>query len=164
MKTLKRRRKENKTDYLKRIKLLKSNRPRVVFRKTNKYFISQYITSKEAQDRIEIGLNSRQLLNYGWPKSREGSLKSIPASYLLGILTGKKIKEKKLKTPIVDFGIMRVLHRSRPSAFVKGLLDSGLDIKTQEKIFPNEERITGKHMKDIPFSEIKSKILGKNEG
>ena len=57
MKTLKRRRRESKTDYGKRIKLLKGNTPRIVFRKTNKHIIAQYISSKEAQDKIEIGIN-----------------------------------------------------------------------------------------------------------
>jgi len=52
MKINKRRKREYKTDYLKRIKFLKSNSPRVVFRKTNKYLIAQYTTSKEAKDKI----------------------------------------------------------------------------------------------------------------
>jgi len=56
MKTLKRRRKEHKTDYAKRIKLLKGGSPRVVFRKTNKYIISQYVKSKNAQDKIDEGI------------------------------------------------------------------------------------------------------------
>ena len=39
MKIPKRRRKQGKTDYAKRIKLLKSKSPRIVFRKTNKYIL-----------------------------------------------------------------------------------------------------------------------------
>ncbi|GAJ13133.1 unnamed protein product, partial [marine sediment metagenome] len=93
MKTLKRRRKEYKTDYSKRIKLLKSGAPRVVFRKTNRYLIAQYVISKEAQDKIEFGINSKHLMKYGWPKESKGSLKSISAAYLTGILVGKKIIE-----------------------------------------------------------------------
>ena len=94
MKTLKRRRRENKTDYLKRLKLLKSGSPRIVFRKTNKYLIVQYVTSEETKDKIEIGITSKKLINYGWPKNLEGSLKSLPASYLVGLLIGKKILKK----------------------------------------------------------------------
>ena len=41
MKVSKRRRIEAKTDYAKRIKLLKSEKPRLVFRRTNKYIIAQ---------------------------------------------------------------------------------------------------------------------------
>ena len=129
MKVQKRRRKENKTDYLKRLKLLKSNSPRVVFRKTNRYIIAQYATSEEAQDRIVLGANSKDLMKYGWPENFKGSLKSIPASYLTGLLLGKKIIGKKLETPIADFGMYRNLHKNRSYAFLKGLIDAGLKLK-----------------------------------
>ena len=161
MKTQKRRRKEHKTDYLKRIKLLKSSSPRIVFKKTNKYIIAQYVKSKEAQDKIEIGINSKILIKYGWPKEFVGSLKSIPASYLTGLLIGKKILEKKLGKPLVDFGMIRVLHKNRAFAFLKGLKDSGIEVKCKEEFFPNEDRIRGKHLKkDFSkiFEGIKSKI------
>ena len=59
MKIQKRRRRENKTDYGRRLKLLKSEKPRLVFRRTNKYVIAQYVLSKEARDSIKIGLNSK---------------------------------------------------------------------------------------------------------
>ena len=62
MKTLKRRRKENKTDYGKRLKLLKSGIPRIVFRKTNKYLIAQYVKSEQTKDKIEIGVNLESTL------------------------------------------------------------------------------------------------------
>ena len=161
MKTIKRRRKENKTDYLKRLKLLKSKSPRIIFRKTNKYVIAQYIISKEAQDKIIMGITSKDLIKYGWPKEFIGSLKSIPASYLTGFLIGKQIKEKKLENPIPDFGMIRNLHKSKIYAFLKGIIDAGIKIKFKEEIFPEEDRIQGKHMKkDFSkiFLEIKSKI------
>ena len=101
MKTLKRRKRENKTNYLKRLKLLKSETPRIVFRKTNKYVIAQYVTNNQTVDKIELGVNSRDLMKHGWPKEFQGSLKSIPASYLVGYLIGKKIKDKKLKEKII---------------------------------------------------------------
>jgi len=159
MKTLKRRRREYKTDYAKRIKLLKSEKPRIVFRKTNKYIIAQYVESEEARDKIIIGISSKILLKHGWPLESKGSLKSIPASYLTGYLMGKTIKEKKLKTPIVDFGMLKTLHKTSPHAFLKGLLESGIEIKTQEKTFPEESRIKGENLKKkIDVQEIKSKI------
>lgn len=161
MKTLKRRRKEHKTDYLKRIKLLKSSSPRVVFKKTNKYIIAQYVKSKEAQDKVEMGISSKILIKYGWPKEFEGSLKSIPASYLTGLLIGKKILGKKLEKPVADFGMIRVLHKNKAFAFLKGLKDSGIEIECKEEFFPNEDRIKGKHLKkDFSkiFEEIKLKI------
>ena len=182
MKSINRRKREHKTDYGKRLKLLKSGKPRIVFRKTNKYIIAQYVTSEEAQDEVKIGINSKKLLEYGWPKENKGSLKSIPASYLTGILIGKKIleegsenrkfsdsfKSKKFEekeTPIADFGMLSVLHKTKIFAFLKGLTDAGLKIKCDSEAFPPQERIEGKHMnKKIPFSEILKKISEKSSG
>ena len=160
MKVDKRRRRENKTDYLNRLKLLKGGSPRIVFRKTNKYIIAQYVTSKEAQDKIEFGISSKDLIKHGWPKEFSG-LKTIPASYLTGFLIGKKIVKEKLETPIVDFGMLRMLHKTKVYSFLKGISDAGIKINCKEEIFPSEDRIKGKHMKkDFSkiFDEIKSNI------
>ncbi|MDO8528329.1 MAG: 50S ribosomal protein L18 [Nanoarchaeota archaeon] len=157
----KRRRQEGKTDYAKRMKLLKGNSPRIIFRRTNRYIISQYVTSKEAQDKIVFGTSSKELLKHGWPKEASGSLKSLTASYFTGFLAGKKILKEKLKAPILDFGMNLVLHKSREFAFIKGLVDSGVKIKTEEKAFPEESRIKGEHMKNkVPFAKIKENIEG----
>ena len=159
MKTLKRRRREHKTDYLKRLKLLKSEKPRVVFRKSNKYVIAQYVKSKEAKDKVKIGVSSKDLLKNGWPESAAGSLKSIPASYLTGYLIGKQIKNKKLEIPIVDFGMIRALHKTKVFAFLKGLKDAGIEVECDEKVFPSEGRIKGEHLKNkIDVEGIKEKI------
>jgi len=155
MKTVKKRRKEGKTDYSKRIKLLKSGRPRVLFRKTNRYIISQYVISKEAKDKVIIGVNSKSLLKYGWPKEKTGSLKSLSASYLTGYLMGKKILKNKLEEPIVDFGMIRTIHKTKVFAFLKGLIDSGIKVPCKEEAFPEEKRII---KEGIKVDEIKSKI------
>ena len=159
MRTIKRRRKEGKTDYSRRITMLKGNMPRLVFRKTNKYLMAQYIISKEAQDRIEFGVSSKKLINYGWSKEAGGSLKSIPASYFLGLLIGKIIVENKLKNPILDLGMYQVLPKSKIHAFIKGVVDSGVILKHENKLFPEEDKIKGKYLKNkIQFEEIKTKI------
>lgn len=158
---LKRRRREFKTDYGKRFKLLKSGTPRVVFRKTNRYLIVQYVISKEAQDKIIMGISSKDLLKKGWPESAKGSLKSITASYLTGYLMGKKIIKDKLEKPIVDLGMIRVLYKTKVYGFIKGLIDSGIEISCKEEAFPEEDKIKGLKLKNkIPFEEIKGKING----
>ncbi len=159
MRTQKRRRKENKTDYLKRLKLLKGEKPRIVFRKTNKFIISEYIVSKEAQDKVIIGFDSRKLNDYGWPKNAQGSLKSITASYLTGYLIGKAIIKQNLEMPILDTGMNRAIHKNKIYAFIKGLIEAGIKINCKKEFFPEESRINGQHLKNkIPFNEIKSKI------
>lgn len=162
MKVDKRRRRECKTDYNTRKKLLQSNNPRVAFRKTNRYVTAQYIISKEAQDSIKIGLNSKDLVKFGWPKENAGGLKSLTASYLLGMLMGKRILQEKLETPILDFGMLRTIYKNKLFAFAKGLKDAGIKIKCPEEAFPEEERIKGEHLKNkIDFESIKSKINAK---
>ncbi|MEK6844890.1 MAG: 50S ribosomal protein L18 [Nanoarchaeota archaeon] len=157
MTTLKRRRREYKTDYKKRFALLKSKLPRIIFRKTNRYLIAQYIKSDGAQDKILIGIDSKVLLKYGWPK--EESIKSTPAAYLTGYLIGKKLLSKRLEKPILDLGMARVLHKTVIYAFIQGLIDSGIKIECKKENFPEESRIKGEHLKNkIPFDEIKSKI------
>lgn len=158
MRIQKRRHRERKTNYTKRIKLLSGAKPRILFRKTNKYIITQYITSKNAQDRVEISINSKEILKYGWPKDAQGSLKSTTASYFTGYLIAKKIIKDKKQIPVFDIGMIRKIHKTRAYAFLKGLIDAGLKIQYNEAkdIFPVEERTKGKHLKHkIDFEKIK---------
>lgn len=161
MKVDKRRRRENKTDYGRRLKLLKSEMPRLVFRKTNKYITAQYVQSEEAQDKVVIGINSSALMQYGWPKEFEGSLKSITASYLTGFLIAKEIQKQKLETPIMDFGMIRMISKNKAFAFIKGVADAGVEVNCSEENFPEKDRIEGKNLKEDfskTFKDIKSKI------
>jgi large subunit ribosomal protein L18 len=161
MKTIQRRRAEGRTDYAKRIKFLKSETPRLVFRKTNRYILAQYVTSNEAQDKVEFGVTSKQLMNFGWPKEFEGSLKSVPASYLTGLLMGKEIIKNKMEVPIFDIGMTRAISKNKAFAFLKGITDAGVEMNVDEKVFPEEDRINGKNLKkdfSKTFKEIKSKV------
>jgi len=158
-KTLKRRRKENKTNYLKRMNLLKSEKPRLVFRRTNKYIITQYIFSEEAKDKIVFSITSKELLKHGWPKTSEGSLKSITASYFTGFLVGKMILSKKLEVPITDLGMTRTLYKTRVYSFLKGLIDSGLKINCKDEAFPDEKTLQGQVLKNkVDFEKIKKSM------
>lgn len=152
----KRRRIENKTNYKKRLILLKGNSPRLAIRKTNKYITLQIIESKNAQDRILYYTSSKELLKHGWPKEKKGSLKSLAASYLSGLLLGKKAKGLK-GTVILDIGLNPSTKGSRIYAAVKGFSDSGNKINFDEKIIPAKERIEGK---ETGLSEIFNKIKG----
>ena len=142
LRTMKRRRRECRTDYKARRILLTSGLPRIVVRRTNKYFILQAVESVEAQDKVVATITSRELLKNGW--TAKGSLKSIPAGYLTGVLMAKKLKGGKY---IVDLGMARTGVGSRVFAVVKGLIDGGLDISANEKVFPSEERLNGEHLK-----------------
>ena len=150
-KVQKRRRQENKTDYELRMGLLKSGVLRIVIRKTNRYVYAQIVESKEAQDFVMQKVSSKDLIKEGWDKKFSGSLKSIPACYLTGLLLAKKVGKGKF---IIDTGMARNVHGSRIFAFVNGLIDGGLEINADKKAFPNEKRVIGEHLKP----EIKTSI------
>ncbi len=156
LRTLKRRRRENKTDYKARRLLLSSGIPRIVVRRTNKYFILQAVESHEAQDKVIATITSKELLKNGCDAKMGGSLKSIPAGYLTGILMAKKLGKGKY---IVDLGMARTLKGSRVFAVVKGLIDGGLDIPANEKVFPSEDRLNGSHL-NKNVKEMIIKVLG----
>lgn len=162
MNTKRRRRFEAKTDYKGRHDLLRSNKNRIIFRKTNKYIIGQCVKSQEAQDYVITGVISKELLEYGWPKST--SIKSIPASYLTGFLLGKKMIEKEENSGILDIGLIRNVHGSKIYAFLKGVIDAGVEINHDKEVFPQEARLLGRHLKNsVDIHKIKSEIEKKFE-
>ena len=160
-KTIMKRHRRGKTDYKSRMIMLKSGLNRIAIRKTNKYIIVQLIKSKEARDKVIIGITSKELLKHGWDKKFSGSLKSIPAAYLTGKLMGKKILEKEKKNIILDTGLQRYVSGSRIYAVLKGLADAGVDISYNEKVFPSDDRIKGNHLKENVqkiIAEVEKKI------
>ena len=156
LRTLKKRRRECKTDYKARRIMLESGINRIVVRITNKYFIVQVVESHEAQDKVLATITSKELLKNGWDAKKAGSLKSIPAGYLTGMLMAKKLKKGKF---IMDLGMNRTLSGGRIFSVVKGLIDGGLEISADEKVFPSEERLSGEHLSEDMKTMI-SKVRG----
>ncbi len=155
MRTIRRRRKEAKTDYKARLALLKSEKPRLVVRKTNKYIIAQIVESDIAQDKVLLSVSSKDLLSHGWPKENAGSLKSMPACYLTGILTGNKAKEK-VKEVVLDTGLNRNTKNSRIFALIKGFLESGIKLTHNEEAIPKDEKINSNEK----LAKIVEKVKG----
>ncbi len=136
----KRRRQEGKTNYTKRLILLKAGCPRLVVRKSNKYIILQIVESVRAQDKVLHTVSTKDLLKHGWPADKVGSLKSLSAAYLAGLLIGKKASDIKGRI-ILDSGLIPSTKASRVYASVKGVADSGIKIPFDEKIVPSDEMI-----------------------
>lgn len=158
MKLPRRRRLESKTDYKTRLSLLESSKPRLVIRKTNRYIISQIVISKNAQDEVVIGLTSKELLNKGWPKNLQGSLKSREAAYLLGLLIGKLASEKNIKEAILDLGIQRNIKKGRIYSLLKGVIDAGLNIPHSKEVLPSEEQLTSNQKLRPIYLKLKEEL------
>jgi large subunit ribosomal protein L18 len=138
--TIRRRRQEGKTDYKARLAMLKSRKPRLVIRKTNRYIIAQIVTTELAQDKVIINVNSKDLIESGWSKNLVGSLKGKVAAYLTGKLIASKAKTK-VKEAIIDIGMQRNVSKSRLYAVVKGAIDGGLNIPCGESVLPTLEEL-----------------------
>ncbi|MHA1293542.1 MAG: 50S ribosomal protein L18 [Promethearchaeota archaeon] len=142
-----RRRAEGKTNYQKRLRLLKSGELRLVIRASNNNIRVQIVRSKLGGDEIIISAFSKELTKkYGW----NANTGNIPASYLTGYLAGLRAKKnKEIKRVILDLGIF--YHRNRVLAAIKGFLKSGIEFPYREEFFPEnlEERIKGLHIQNF---------------
>ena len=75
-----RRKREGKTHYGRRLELLKSNKQRLVIRKSNTSITIQFVQYTADGDKVLAGYNSAKLETVGWKHSK----KSLPAAYLAG--------------------------------------------------------------------------------
>ncbi|NIA03903.1 MAG: 50S ribosomal protein L18 [Nitrospiraceae bacterium] len=148
-----RRKREQKTDYRKRLKLIKHGTPRIVVRSTNSRMLVQLIEFKPEGDVVLFGVDSKKLEDYGWNLP----FNNLPAAYLTGYLFGKIIKSKSLdKDLIVDLGLKRKIAGNKLFSLLKGIIDSGIQLKITNDVFPDEDRLYGKRISDY-YNSIKGK-------
>jgi large subunit ribosomal protein L18 len=139
-----RRKREGKTNYRDRLRLLIAKKPRMAVRKTNKHIIIQIISYSPQGDQIILSAHSSELKKYGWDLPTG----NLPSAYLTGLLMGKKALDKGIKDTILDIGLHPSTKGSRIYAALKGVLDAGVKVPHSKEILPSEERISGKHISD----------------
>ena len=137
-----RRKRAGKTDYRKRLKSLLANKPRLVVRKSSKNVLGQIVDYDKNGDKILVSASSKELEKLGWRFGRG----NMPSAYLVGFLTGKKAKQKKIKQVVFDIGMQAPIKASRVFCFLKGAVDSGLEVPHSEEVLPSDERAKGKHI------------------
>jgi large subunit ribosomal protein L18 len=93
-------------------------------------------------DKILCAVNSSALKKLGW----DYSCNNTPASYLTGLLLGKKALAMKINSPVPDLGLQTTMPGSRLYAAIKGVIDAGVNINASEEIFPSKERLGGEHI------------------
>ncbi len=136
-----RRRRQGKTNYAKRLALLKSGKTRIVFRKSNRFVSVQFVEFGKRGDKTVVGVNSKQLNKFGWLGNA-----NIPSSYLTGFLAGKLALEKGIKSAVLDIGLITPALKSMPFAALQGALDAGIEIPHDDSALPEKGRIEGKHI------------------
>lgn len=158
-----RRRREGRTNYHVRYKLILSKKPRVVIRKSNASTTLQLVLAEQKGDKTLLTVNSRELKNFGFNLS----LSNLPAAYLTGLIFGKKMLALGIDEGIADIGLHASTKGNRIYAAIKGVVDAGVNVPHGSEILPDDGRIRGEHIKkhtgvDIvaQFEAAKEKILG----
>jgi large subunit ribosomal protein L18 len=139
--TLKRNR-EGRTNYRKRAAILISKSPFVVIKISSQNVICQVSRPSLGGDFVISSVHSRELKNYEW----KGSMNSIPACFLIGILAGKKTLAAGINKAILYTG--KDHFTSRIAACLKGIVAAGLDVPVSKDILPDDNRTTGKHISE----------------
>lgn len=165
-----RRRREGKTDYRRRLRLLLSRIPRVVVRSSNRIIRVQLISNDPQGDNTLISVTSSELNQLGYT----GSCSNCSAAYLTGLLFGYRAHERGYDFGILDIGRQTPIHGSNVYAALKGAIDSGMNIPHDPAVFPSEDRLSGQHVAvfkdDRAYPEqvrtVKETIsgIGENEG
>ncbi|TGC08476.1 50S ribosomal protein L18 [Methanolobus halotolerans] len=157
-----RRRREGRTDYHLRLRLLLSKEDRVVVRKSSRHMQVQLIAPKSEGDITLLSAVSMELKKYGY----DASTGNTPAAYLTGLLFGYRAQDKGFEYGVLDLGLHAASPGSRVYATLKGIVDSGFEIPHNPSILPSEERIRGEHVAEymegsnLPelFDAVKEKI------
>ena len=155
-----RRQREGKTDYRKRVSLLKSRKTRIVVRKSHKNTRVQFVTYEPTGDKIiATALSGELVTKYNW----KFSAASTPAAYLTGLLAGKRAKESGIDEGILDMGRHKPTAQGKVFAVLKGVLDAGITCSHDEAKLTTDDRLHGTHIdKEIApaVDDMKSKIMG----
>ncbi len=155
-----RRRRQGKTDYRYRLRLLKSGSARAVVRNSLRQTRVQIIKFDLTGDQVMIAGSSSELLKFGW----KGTVSNTPSAYLTGYLTGLRAKGKGIEEAVLDIGLANPSKGSKVFASLKGMLDAGVQIPHSEGILPNMVRIQGSHIPNrgeeisALFETVKAKI------
>src|SRR5512137_2729010 len=125
-----RRRREGRTNYHVRYKLILSKKPRLVIRKSNGNMILQLVEAMQVGDKTILTVTSKEILDYGYSMSTG----NLPAAYLTGLLFGKKMLALGIKETIADIGLHASTKGGRIYASIKGVVDAGVEMPHSPEI------------------------------
>jgi len=145
-----RRRREGRTDYRRRLRLLRSGEARAVVRKSLNQTQVQIVTYDERGDRVVASAVSGELKEFGWA----GAAGNVPAAYLTGLLAGRRAAKHGVTSAVLDLGVQHPTGGGRLFAAAKGLVDAGVAVPHGEDVMPSDERVRGAHLGDARAKEI----------
>jgi len=137
-----RRRREARTDYHQRLRLLKSGKPRLVARKSNDHTRAQLIVTGPQGDETVTSAVSGDLEEFGWAAPTG----NLPAAYLTGYLAGARAVDAGLDEAVLDIGLNTATPGNKVFAVQEGAIDAGLAIPHNESVFADWQRTRGTHI------------------
>ncbi len=143
-----RRRREVRTDYHQRLRLLKSGKPRLVARTSNKHIRAQLITPGPQGDVTHASAHSGDLTEYGW----EAPTGNLPAAYLTGLLAGTRAVEAGVEEAVLDIGLNTATPGNKVFAVQEGAIDAGLEIPHNDSVLADWSRTRGEHIAEYAES------------
>lgn len=152
-----RRRRSGRTDYRRRLRLLRGGRPRAVVRKSQRGLTVQFTEFHATGDRVRASAVSRELRKFGWTVSTG----SLPAAYLTGYLAGKRATGAGIQAAVLDLGRAAPAKGARVFAAMQGIIDAGVEIPHAEDVRPDPERLGGSHLSEEArkqFTRVKAQL------
>lgn len=137
-----RRRREVRTDYHQRLRLLKSGKPRLVARKSNNHVTAQLIVTSPDGDETVASATSEDLSEFGW----DAPTGNLPSAYLTGLLAGQHAVEAGVEEAVLDIGLNTATQGSKVFAVQEGAIDAGLEIPHNDAVFADWQRTRGTHI------------------
>lgn len=137
-----RRRREGKTDYAARMKLVHYDKSRLVVRLSNAHATVQIIEYAPEGDITLASAVSKELPKFGYL----GGTSNISGVYLTAYLAAKRALAEGVDNAILDIGLKSPIKGSKVFAALKGAIDAGLEVPHGDFIFPEDDRIRGEHI------------------
>jgi len=137
-----RRRREGRTNYHQRLRLLKSGETRLVARTSNRHVRAQLVTLGGEGDETEASAHSNDLAEFGW----EAPTGNLPAAYLTGYLAGTRGIAAGVERAVLDIGLNTATPGAKVFAVQEGAIDAGLSSPHNESVFAGWERTRGEHI------------------
>src|SRR3989338_2101329 len=151
-----RRRREGRTNYAKRLALIKSRKTRMVVRKTNSSIIIQFVNFDFNGDKTLITVHSKKLVKlFSWPAKR-----NVYTAYLTGLYAGKEAKKKNVSEFVLDLGLHRPTKGNVVFAALKGAIDAGLSTPYDEGMVPSPKLASPPEAIKAAFEQAKKNIEG----
>lgn len=133
--------------------MMKSEKPRLIVRRSIKHTVAQVMSYSPEGDKVIAQASTSDIVKDGWTHATA----NIPSAYLVGLLVASRAKAANTVEVVADLGMQSLVKGGRLYAVLKGAKDGGLVFPVDEAVFPKEDRLTGAHI--ASFNKKSAKIV-----